>query len=104
MTMATETRGYGDLGYHDIPWADARPDLNLWLPKRVRWRVRCTAHRSNGQPCRAWSVHGASVCVAHGGAARQVRRAGLRRVAIENWHRGYVRTVLWVLGSEGARP
>lgn len=44
---------------------------------------RCTAHRTNGEPCRAWAVRGATVCVTHGGAAPAVRAAAARRVAEE---------------------
>jgi hypothetical protein len=92
-----------DLGYHDVPWADARPDLNRWLPSWVRWRVRCTARRSDGQPCRAWSIHGGYVCVSHGGAAGQVILAAQRRLAIEAWERAYFRLVRSVLAWQEAR-
>lgn len=45
---------------------------------------RCGARSSRtGEPCRAWAVVGATVCVAHGGAAPQVRRAAARRLASE---------------------
>jgi hypothetical protein len=33
----------------------------------------CGAHRTNGQPCGAWSVRGAFVCATHGGRAPQVQ-------------------------------
>ena len=46
----------------DLAWADGRE------PKR-----RCTARRTNGQPCRKAAIKGASVCRAHGGAAPQVK-------------------------------
>ena len=40
---------------------------------------QCTAHRKNGARCRSSAVHGATVCIKHGGAAPQVRaRAALR--------------------------
>lgn len=48
---------------------------------------RCTAHRSNGDSCRAWAVRGATVCVSHGGAAPAVRAAAARRVAEEKARR-----------------
>ena len=39
------------------------PDPRLWTPPvRLRLRVRCTAHRSDGAPCRAWAIHGGRVC------------------------------------------
>lgn len=44
---------------------------------------RCAAHRSNGEPCRAYAVRGATVCVTHGGASPQVRAAAARRQAEE---------------------
>lgn len=47
---------------------------------RVRPAVRCSAHRSNGQPCRAYAIIGGRVCRAHGGAAPQVRAAAERRI------------------------
>jgi hypothetical protein len=43
-------------------------------------RQRCTAHRTNGQPCQAWAMHGQAVCVTHGGAAAQNRAAATRRL------------------------
>ena len=61
------------------PRAARGPTYRLVHPK-----VRCTGHSTTtGEPCRAWSVVGARVCVAHGGAARHVRRAGLYRVATQ---------------------
>ena len=47
------------------------------LPKAPR----CTAHRSNGEPCKAFAIRGASVCVTHGGAAKQVRERARQRLA-----------------------
>lgn len=38
-------------------------------------RKRCSAHNSKGKPCRAWPIKGGTVCVAHGGAAPQVKAA-----------------------------
>lgn len=46
-----------------------------------RWAKRCTAHRSNGQPCGNYAIRGGYVCMAHGGAAPQVRAAADRRFA-----------------------
>lgn len=42
---------------------------------------KCTARNGRGAPCRAWAVQGATVCVAHGGAAPQVKAAAARRLA-----------------------
>lgn len=41
---------------------------------------RCTATNNRGQPCRAYPVHGATVCRAHGGAAPQVRAKAEQRI------------------------
>jgi hypothetical protein len=50
---------------------------------RKRPAVRCTAHRTDGQPCGGWAVHGASVCATHGGRAPQVQAAARERLATE---------------------
>jgi len=47
---------------------------------RVAPMTRCTAHRSNGDPCRAFAMHGGHVCVVHGGKAPQVRLAADERI------------------------
>lgn len=41
--------------------------------KRRKGRDRCSAHRSDGQPCQASAIPGGTVCRKHGGAARQVQ-------------------------------
>ena len=41
---------------------------------RKRQARRCTARRTNGQPCKAWAIDGGFVCMAHGGSAPQVRQ------------------------------
>lgn len=41
---------------------------------------RCTARRTNGEPCKCRPIAGATVCRAHGGAAPQVREAARRRL------------------------
>ncbi len=43
---------------------------------------RCTARNRHGTQCGNPAVPGALVCTRHGGAAPQVREAGLRRIAI----------------------
>jgi len=54
---------------------------SLWRPPaRLRPRVQCTAHRSDGAPCRAWAMHGQRVCWSHGGASPQARMAAQRRL------------------------
>ena len=41
----------------------------------------CTAHRTNGQPCKSHAIQGATVCRKHGGGAPQVREAARLRLA-----------------------
>jgi len=43
-------------------------------------RRLCTAHRTDGQPCRGAAINGGTVCAAHGGRAPQVKEAAARRV------------------------
>ena len=50
---------------------------------RERWAAPCSAHRSDGRPCSAYSIAGGFVCVAHGGAAPQVKEAAARRLERE---------------------
>ena len=42
--------------------------------------LKCKA-QPRGEQCRAWAVRGAEVCVAHGGAAPQVKAAASQRIA-----------------------
>jgi hypothetical protein len=44
------------------------------------WRKRCSAHRSNGDPCRAPAIRGGNVCVTHGGAANHVKQSARARL------------------------
>lgn len=41
---------------------------------------RCRAHNRAGDPCSAYAIRGAVVCVVHGGAAPQVKRAAEERL------------------------
>ncbi|GAA1774542.1 hypothetical protein GCM10009767_35690 [Kocuria aegyptia] len=41
---------------------------------------RCTAHKSNGDPCSRWAIAGGTTCPAHGGSAPAVKAAAARRV------------------------
>lgn len=43
-------------------------------------RPRCSAHRTNGSPCRNYPINGGNVCVSHGGRAPQVRAKATQRL------------------------
>jgi hypothetical protein len=42
--------------------------------------IRCTARRTNGEPCKHWAIRGGTVCYTHGGAAPQVKAAAKQRL------------------------
>ena len=46
---------------------------------RKRQARRCSARRTDGQPCWAYAITGGEVCSAHGGSAPAVRAAALLR-------------------------
>jgi hypothetical protein len=50
---------------------------------KTRQARRCTARKTNGEPCAAWAMRGATVCRVHGGSARQVRAAATERLALD---------------------
>lgn len=43
--------------------------------------MKCTAHRTDGEPCHAWAIKGANVCRVHGGSRKGLKAAAARRVA-----------------------
>ncbi|BBX30952.1 hypothetical protein MMAG44476_37763 [Mycolicibacterium mageritense DSM 44476 = CIP 104973] len=45
-----------------------------------RHQRKCTAHKTNGQPCERWAIAGGRVCPSHGGRAAQVRRKARQRL------------------------
>lgn len=49
------------------------------MPGTIGWMV-CTAHRQDGEPCRAAAIRGARVCKVHGGMAGHVREAARLRL------------------------
>jgi hypothetical protein len=48
---------------------------------------KCNGHNGEGQPCQAWPIKGGTVCVCHGGKARQVRHAANRNLAQAEFRR-----------------
>lgn len=57
---------------------------------RIRWAEKCQARSSKtGRACRAWTVRGAVVCVAHGGASPQVRGEADIRMVRQVFERGF---------------
>lgn len=55
---------------------------------------RCIGHKTTDgerRPCKAWPVKGAEVCMAHGGAAPQVREAAAARIAEDKARRSVAR-------------
>lgn len=51
-------------------------------------RRPCTAHKTNGDPCKNSARKGATVCGAHGGNTPQVARRALVRAELEDWGLG----------------
>lgn len=49
------------------------------MPGTIGWLV-CTAHKTDGTPCKAPVVRGARVCIKHGAAAGHVRAAAYARL------------------------
>lgn len=49
------------------------------MPGTLGWLV-CTAHKTDGTPCKAPVVRGARVCIKHGAAAGHVRAAAYARL------------------------
>lgn len=41
--------------------------------------MKCTAKRTNGEPCKSWAIKGGKVCRVHGGASKRVKDAAKRR-------------------------
>jgi hypothetical protein len=46
---------------------------------RNRQALRCSARRTDGQPCGAYAITGGTVCAAHGGSAPAVRASAQLR-------------------------
>jgi hypothetical protein len=56
---------------------------------RKRQARRCTARRTDGDPCEAFAILGGTVCAAHGGSAPRVRMHGLLRYWEKRTTRAY---------------
>ena len=69
------------------PGGSAAPvSQRVWLrqssPRGRRPAVRCRAHRTDGNPCRAYAIHGGRVCWTHGGASPNAREEARHRLAL----------------------
>jgi hypothetical protein len=42
--------------------------------------MKCTAHKTNGTPCKANAIKGSNVCRVHGGSAPQVKAKAQQRL------------------------
>lgn len=42
---------------------------------------KCAGHKTNGDPCPNWAMHGQKVCAAHGGRSPQAKQAAVVRLA-----------------------
>ncbi len=62
----------------------------------------CTARRTDGKPCKASAIKGATVCRVHGGSAPQVRAAAQRRL-LEAADPAAAELVRLALNAESAR-
>lgn len=58
---------------------------------RKRQGRKCTAHRTDGEPCGGWAMTAQQVCRAHGGMAPQARYAAYVRQADADFRRQYDR-------------
>jgi hypothetical protein len=65
----------GHSGGKERPMTNVRNSGPIAIPNQ-----RCRAKNRRGEPCKAWCVRGAVVCIAHGGGAPQVRAAAQRRL------------------------
>lgn len=53
------------------------------VPEEARpMKAKCSAHRSNGEPCQRSPIAGGMVCATHGGSAPAVRAAAARRLEV----------------------
>lgn len=64
------------------------------MANRMLWNVPCGAHRTDGQPCRAWSMRGSFTCRCHGSATKAAREWAQFRLAMTKFHRGVLADML----------
>lgn len=57
-----------------------RPGAGGLVPAGTVPSQRCTARRTNGEPCKRWAIVGGTVCATHGGRAPQVKEAARKRM------------------------
>lgn len=57
-----------------------RPMEALRKPRPMK--TKCTARRTNGEPCQRSPIAGGSVCATHGGSAPAVKAAAARRLEV----------------------
>lgn len=55
--------------------------------------MKCTAHKTDGTPCKAWAIKGANVCRVHGGSLKRVKAAAARRVQEQKLRKAAERTL-----------
>lgn len=54
---------------------------------RVRWAVRCHAHRTDGNPCGNYAIRGGRTCRKHGGASPNARKTAHLRLVHADLYR-----------------
>lgn len=62
--------------------------------------MKCTAHKTDGTPCRAWAIKGANVCRVHGGSLKRVKAAAARRLEEEKQARALRRGLAQAYGED----
>ncbi len=55
-------------------------ELKEWGGARVSAKPKCSARRTNGEPCGNYPIRGGTVCTKHGGGAPQVRAKAAERI------------------------
>lgn len=61
--------------------------------------MKCSARRTNGEPCQAWAIKGGTVCRSHGGSSKQVRAAASKRLEEEKQARALRRGLAAAYGE-----